>query len=98
MFQTSINLGTKRNSFYDSTDSDSSSSDDDDDEPGDDTKPKKGRLLKQSFLAKKVTQPSPWDLSTELITSTNCLAQMSWGLGGRNTMLYVMFGCLEGIV
>ena len=54
MLQTSINLSVKRNSFYDSTDSDSSSSDDDDNDVGEDTKPKKGRLLKQSFLAKKV--------------------------------------------
>jgi hypothetical protein len=56
--QTSINLGTKRNSFYDSTDSDSSSSDEDDDDAGEDAKPKKGRLLKQSFLAKKVSNPT----------------------------------------
>lgn len=57
---TSVNLGVKRNSFYDSTDSDSSSSDDDENDAGDDVKPKKGRLLKQSFLAKKKVLRKGW--------------------------------------
>ncbi|KAK7101938.1 pleckstrin-like isoform X2 [Littorina saxatilis] len=57
---TSVNLGATRNSFYDSTDSDSSSSDEDDDDAADDTKPKKGRLLKQSFLAKKKVLRKGW--------------------------------------
>ncbi|KAL8603721.1 hypothetical protein ACOMHN_024337 [Nucella lapillus] len=57
---TSVNLGVKRNSFYDSTDSDSSSSDDDENDAGDDAKPKKGRVLKQSFLAKKKVLRKGW--------------------------------------
>ncbi|KAK7474156.1 hypothetical protein BaRGS_00034616, partial [Batillaria attramentaria] len=57
---TSVNMSAKRNSFYDSTDSDSSSSDEDDDDVGDEGKPKKGRLLKQSFLAKKKTLRKGW--------------------------------------
>lgn len=53
--QTSINLGATRNSFYDSTDSDSSSSEDDDDDC-DKTEPKmkKGKIVKEAFLAKRV--------------------------------------------
>lgn len=55
IFQTSINLGAKRNSFYDSTDSESSSSeDDDDDNDKEEQKTKKGKILKEAFLAKKV--------------------------------------------
>ncbi|KAK6995069.1 pleckstrin [Biomphalaria glabrata] len=51
---TSINLGAKRNSFYDSTDSESSSSeDDDDDNDKEEQKMKKGKILKEAFLAKK---------------------------------------------
>ncbi|XP_076447276.1 pleckstrin-like [Babylonia areolata] len=57
---TSVNVGVKRNSFYDSTDSDSSSSDDEENDVGDDSKPKKGRLLKQSFLAKKKVLRKGW--------------------------------------
>ncbi|CAL1531704.1 unnamed protein product [Lymnaea stagnalis] len=51
---TSINLGAKRNSFYDSTDSESSSSEDDDDDiDKEEQKVKKGKVLKEAFLAKK---------------------------------------------
>ncbi|XP_059157927.1 pleckstrin-like [Physella acuta] len=51
---TSINLGAKRNSFYDSTDSDSSSSEDEDDDVDkEEQKMKKGKALKDAFLAKK---------------------------------------------
>lgn len=61
--QTSINLSSKRNSFYDSTDSDSSSSDEEDEDAGDVARPKKGRVLKQAFLAKKVCDMSSSELS-----------------------------------
>ncbi|KAH9505017.1 hypothetical protein Btru_061435 [Bulinus truncatus] len=51
---TSINLGAKRNSFYDSTDSESSSSEDEDDDiDKEEQKIKKGKILKEAFLAKK---------------------------------------------
>ncbi|GFO01974.1 pleckstrin [Plakobranchus ocellatus] len=51
---TSINLGAKRNSYYDSGDSDSSSSDDDDDDCDTlEQQVKKGKALKEGFLAKK---------------------------------------------
>ncbi|PVD25085.1 hypothetical protein C0Q70_15583 [Pomacea canaliculata] len=57
---TSINLSSKRNSFYDSTDSDSSSSDEEDEDAGDVARPKKGRVLKQAFLAKKKNLRKGW--------------------------------------
>ena len=53
--QTSLNLGVQRNSYFDSSDSDSSLSDDEDE---DDSriveKVKKGKVLKAGFLSKKV--------------------------------------------
>ncbi|RUS78941.1 hypothetical protein EGW08_013282 [Elysia chlorotica] len=59
---TSINLGAKRNSFYDSADSDSSSSDDDEDEDCDtlEQQVKKGKTLKEGFLAKKRSIRKGW--------------------------------------
>ncbi|XP_046369565.1 pleckstrin-2-like isoform X2 [Haliotis rufescens] len=63
---TSINLGIKRNSFYDSTDEDSSSSDDDEDEGEREEvkveKVKKGKLVKESFLMKKKNLRKGWRL------------------------------------
>ncbi|XP_005098889.1 pleckstrin [Aplysia californica] len=60
---TSVNLGAKRNSFYDSTDSDSSSSDDEDDDDDCDKEEqriKKGKTLKEAFLAKKRNLRKGW--------------------------------------
>ncbi|GFS27403.1 pleckstrin [Elysia marginata] len=58
---TSINLGAKRNSFYDSGDSDSSSSDDDDDDTDTlEQQMKKGKTLKEGFLAKKRSLRKGW--------------------------------------
>lgn len=53
LFQTSLNLGVQRNSYFDSSDSDCSVSDDE----GDckiEEKLKKGKILKAGFLRKKV--------------------------------------------
>ncbi|KAK3746568.1 hypothetical protein RRG08_019489 [Elysia crispata] len=58
---TSINLGAKRNSFYDSADSDSSSSDDDEDDCDSlEQQVKKGKALKEGFLAKKRSLRKGW--------------------------------------
>lgn len=51
--KSSLNLGAKRNSYYDSTDSDSSSSEDEEDDTQE-NKLKKGKVLKASYLSKKV--------------------------------------------
>ena len=53
LFQTSINLGLKRDSFYDSTDDDSSSSEEEDEDTKRE-KTKKGKVIKEAFLMKKV--------------------------------------------
>jgi len=61
---TSINLGAKRNSYYDSTDSDSSSSDEDEDETRvkDEVKVKRGKPVKEAFLAKKKNLRKGWQV------------------------------------
>lgn len=53
MLKSSLNLGTKRNSYDDSTDSDTSSSEDEEDETQE-NKLRKGKVLRASFLSKKV--------------------------------------------
>ncbi|CAG5134802.1 unnamed protein product, partial [Candidula unifasciata] len=68
---TSINLGATRNSFYDSTDSDSSSSEDDDDicdktEP----KTKKGKVVKEAFLAKRRNIRKGWKVKKVIARET----------------------------
>ncbi|XP_062582778.1 pleckstrin-like [Saccostrea cucullata] len=55
----SLNLGAKRNSYYDSTDSETSSSEDEEDETQE-NKLRKGKVLKASFLAKKKSIRKDW--------------------------------------
>nr|XP_034307062.1 pleckstrin [Crassostrea gigas] len=55
----SLNLGAKRNSYYDSTDSDSSSSEDEEDDTQE-NKLKKGKVLKASYLSKKKSIRKDW--------------------------------------
>ena len=55
LFQTSLNLGLKRNSFYDSTDSESSSSEDEEETAEDEARLRKGKVVKAAFLWKKVS-------------------------------------------
>ncbi|ESO91226.1 hypothetical protein LOTGIDRAFT_153656 [Lottia gigantea] len=59
---TSINLGAKRNSYYDSTDSESSSSEEEDEGEKDEQKErlKKGKTIKEAFLLKKRTLRKGW--------------------------------------
>ncbi|KAK6175547.1 hypothetical protein SNE40_013990 [Patella caerulea] len=60
---TSINLGAKRNSYYDSTDSESSSSEEEDETDKDEQKTerlRKGKILKESFLLKKRNLRKGW--------------------------------------
>ncbi|XP_041347841.1 pleckstrin-like [Gigantopelta aegis] len=57
---TSINLGLKRNSFYDSTDDDSSSSEDEEEEDSKREKIKKGKVVKEAFLMKKKNLRKGW--------------------------------------
>jgi len=52
-FQTSLNLGVQRNSYFDSSDSDCSVSDDEGDGKIEE-KIKRGKILKAGFLRKKV--------------------------------------------
>ena len=53
LHQTSLNLGVERNSYFDSSDSDSSLSDDDDDQKVPE-KVKKGKVIRTAFMLKKV--------------------------------------------
>ncbi|VDH96606.1 pleckstrin-2-like [Mytilus galloprovincialis] len=57
---TSLNLGMKRNSFYDSTDSESSSSEDEDDTTEDLTKLRKGKIIKAGYLWKRKNIRKEW--------------------------------------
>lgn len=50
---TSLNLGMKRNSYYDSTDSESSSSDDEEQTTEDESRLRRGKIIKEGFLWKK---------------------------------------------
>ena len=53
-FQTSLNLGVQRNSYFDVSDSDSSLSDDEDDQRASE-KVKKGKVTRTGFMLKKVS-------------------------------------------
>ncbi|XP_053377974.1 pleckstrin-like [Mercenaria mercenaria] len=57
---TSLNLGAQRNSYFDSSDSDSSLSDDDDDDTRIVEKVKKGKVIKAGFLSKKKSLRKGW--------------------------------------
>lgn len=51
-----MNLGGNRNSFYDSTDSDSESSDEEEESINSNVKLRKGKILRETFLLKRVRQ------------------------------------------
>lgn len=59
---TSLNMGAKRDSYSDNTDSDSSSSEEDEEEERESQKrsPKKGKVLKESFLLRKKNLSPGW--------------------------------------
>ncbi|KAK3101566.1 hypothetical protein FSP39_004536, partial [Pinctada imbricata] len=56
----SLNLGVKRNSFYDSTDSESSASEDEDEDGQTDLRIRKGKSVKSAFLLKKKNIRNDW--------------------------------------